>query len=172
MIGSMVCKMLRDADIGVLVFDPFMSDEKAKALDVEKTDLQTLFESCFVVSNHLANNEQTKGMLGAALFEKMQKNAVFINTGRGAQVKEDELISTLEKRPDLTAVLDVTDPEPPLYDSKLYTLKNCILTPHIAGSSGKEVYRMSEYMKNEFLLWKDGKDPNYEVTLSMLDTMA
>ena len=53
-----------------------------------------------------------------------------------------------------------------------YKLDNCILTPHIAGSSGNEVYRMSEYMRDEFLLWKDGKKTNYEVTLKMLETMA
>lgn len=172
MIGSMVCEMLVKEGIEVLVFDPFLSDERAKALGVEKTDLETLFEQCFVISNHLANNEQTKEMLGFDLFSKMQQNAVFINTGRGAQVKENELISVLKERYDLMAILDVTDPEPPLEDSEFYSLENCILTPHIAGSSGNEVHRMSEYMRDEFLSLIENKPTKYEITLSMLKTMA
>ena len=172
MIGSMVCRMLVREGMDVMVYDPFLSDEKAEKLGVVKIDLETLFKDCFVISNHLANNEQTKGMLTGALFSKMQTNAVFINTGRGAQVKEAELISVLKSRPDLTAILDVTDPEPPLEDSGFYSLDNCILTPHIAGSSGFEVHRMSEYMKEEFLNFISDRKTKYEVTLSMLETMA
>lgn len=172
MIGSMVCEKLKDFDIEVLVFDPFLSDDRAKELGVTKCSLEYLFENCFVVSNHLANNEQTKGMLDYSLFSKMQQNAVFINTGRGAQVVEQDLIKVLEQRPDITALLDVTDPEPPLEDSKLYTLPNCLLTPHIAGSSGREVFRMAEYMKDEFVSYIENKPVKYEVTKKMLETMA
>lgn len=172
MIGSMVCQRLVAEGIDVLVFDPFLSDEKAKALGVKKCSLEYLFENCFVISNHLANNEKTKGMLCKKYFEKMQKNAVFINTGRGAQVVEADLADILSKRPDITAILDVTDPEPPLDNSPFYSLDNCILTPHIAGSSGNEVYRMSEYMKDEFLSFINSKPTKYEITLSMLETMA
>ena len=172
MIGSMVCEGIQAHDVEVMVFDPFLSDERAKELGAEKTDLKTLFKECFVISNHLANNEKTQGMLGYDLFSSMQENAVFINTGRGAQVVESELIDVLTQRPDITAILDVTYPEPPLEDSKFYTLDNCILTPHIAGSSGNEVHRMAEYMKEQFENWLDGKPTKYEVTLKMLETMA
>jgi phosphoglycerate dehydrogenase-like enzyme len=125
-----------------------------------------------VVSNHLANNEQTKGMLHKSLFEKMLPFATFINTGRGAQVVEDDLINVLKNRPDLTALLDVTFPEPPERGSELYTLPNCILTPHIAGSAGNEVRRMGEYMEAEYQNLIQNKPCKYEVTLEMLKTMA
>jgi len=51
-------------------------------------------------------------------------------------------------------------------------LPNCILTPHIAGSSGDEVHRMAEYMITEYENYINGKENNYEVTLEMLKTMA
>jgi len=172
MIGSLVIKMLKQYKIDVLVFDPFLSDKKANELGVSKVDLDTLFSQCQVVSNHLANNEQTKGMLKGALFEKMLPNATFLNTGRGAQVVEKDLINVLKMRPDIVAILDVTDPEPPLPDSELYTLNNCILTPHIAGSSGNEVHRMGEYMLEEYEHFIKGEPCKYEVTLEMLKTMA
>ena len=148
MIGTLVIRMLKAYRLNVLVFDPFLSDEKATELGVEKCDLQTLFQKAFVVSNHLANNQQTKGMLNYELFSSMRENAVFINTGRGAQVVEEDLVKVLLQRPDLTALLDVTHPEPPVENSPLYVLQNCFLTPHIAGSGGDEVARMGVSIKN------------------------
>lgn len=172
MIGSLVAEMLKGYDIKVKAFDPFLSDENAEKLGVKKVTLEELFSTCNVVSNHLANNEQTQGMLNGRLFEKMLPYATFINTGRGAQVVESELIETLKKRPDLTAILDVTFPEPPEKDSKFFTLPNCILTPHIAGSSGNEVKRMAAYMYEEFEKYLNGEPVKYEVTPKMLETMA
>jgi len=167
MIGTLVAKMLSAYKLRVCAFDPFLSDERALALGIEKMSLEELFSTCSVVSNHLANNPETVGMLRGCHFLSMPENATFINTGRGAQVVESELCDVLEKRPDITAILDVTFPEPPEKNSRFYTLDNCILTPHIAGSSGDEVHRMAQYMLEEF------KAPGkYEVTAEMLKTMA
>lgn len=172
MIGKLVINMLKNYNLEVLVFDPFLPDEKAKELGVKKVSLETVFRECQVVSNHLADNEQTKDLLGGSLFKKMLPYATFLNTGRGAQVVENDLIEVLKNRPDLTAVLDVTFPEPPTDDSEFYTLPNCILTPHIAGSVGNEVLRMGEYMKEEYKKFIQNEPCKYEVTLEMLKTMA
>ncbi len=172
MIGKMVLERLKDYNLKVFVFDPFLPDEKAVELGAEKVSLERIFAECNVVSNHLADNEQTRGMLNLPLFESMQKNAVFLNTGRGAQVIEADLIKVLSEREDIVAVLDVTHPEPPEDTSALYSLKNCILTPHIAGSNGNEVFRMAEYMAEEFDRLSNGQDVRYEVTPKMLETMA
>ena len=102
----------------------------------------------------------------------MRNGATFLNTGRGAQVVEEDLIKCLTQRPDITAILDVTAPEPPAKDSRFYELDNCILTPHIAGSSGDEVHRMSEYMIEEYKKYVEGKPCLYEVSMKMLETMA
>ena len=149
-----------------------MPDEKPSELGVEKCGLEELVERAFVISNHLANNAQTQGMLNYELFRRMRKNAVFINTGRGAQVVEDDLVRILQERNDLTALLDVTYPEPPVKGHPFYTLPNCFMTPHIAGSSGDEVCRMAKYMAEEYKLCVAGKPCRYEVSLKMLETMA
>ena len=172
MIGKLVINMLKSYKVQVLVFDPFLPDEKALELGVEKVSLDIIFKECQVVSNHLANNEQTRGMLCGKHFESMLPFSTFINTGRGAQVVEEDLIRTLKSRPDITALLDVTYPEPPASDSELYTLKNCILTPHIAGSSNNEVRRMGKYMEEEYESLVNNKPCKYEVSLEMLKTMA
>lgn len=172
MIGRLVIQMLKQYKLKVIVFDPFLSDEKTGELGVEKCKLTDLFERAFVVSNHLANNAQTQGMLHYDHFCRMRENAVFINTGRGAQVVEDDLVRILRERPDLTALLDVTYPEPPVEGHPFYTLPNCLLTPHIAGSAGDEVARMGEYMLEEYRKYLSGEECRYEVTQKMLETMA
>lgn len=172
MIGKLVIRMLKDYDLELLVFDPFLPEETAQELGVKKVSLETLFEECLVVSNHLANNAETRGMLNGALFERLPPFATFLNTGRGAQVVEKDLIATLKAREDLTALLDVTYPEPPEEGSELYSLKNCILTPHIAGSAGHEVRRMGRFMEEEYARLIQNEPCRWEVTEKMLQTMA
>lgn len=172
MIGKLVAKMLKDYKLNVFAYDPFLPANIADELGITMCSLEEIFAKCQVVSNHLANNEQTKNILNYNLFSKMLPYSTFINTGRGAQVNEDDLVKILTERPDITAILDVTDPEPPVDGHEFYILPNCFMTPHIAGSNGKEVERMSEYMIEEFKKFTQNEPTNYEVSLKMLETMA
>ena len=172
MIGSLVAEMLKVFDLEVLVFDPFLSAEKAERLGVKQASLDEIFSTCSVVSNHLANNKDTKKMLRYEHFSLMLPYATFLNTGRGAQVVEDDLVQILTERSDLTAVLDVTEPEPSPAGHPFYSLPNCFMTPHVAGSLGGEVVRMAEYMVDEYEALVNGQPVKYEVTLKMLETMA
>ena len=173
MIGKLVIGKLKTLEqFEILVFDPFLPDEKAAELGVRKVDLHTLFAECSVISNHLANNEQTKGMLNKECFDRMSPSATFINTGRGAQVVEADLIAALKAEPERVALLDVTYPEPPKPESELYTLPNVILTPHIAGSLHNEIHRMAYFMHEEYEAFDAGRPVRYAVTMKMLETMA
>jgi len=172
MIGGLVARMLRAYRLAVLAYDPYLSDARASELGVKKCSLAELFGRCQTISNHLANNEQTRELLCYGLFRRMRPNAAFINTGRGAQVVEADLVRALQEEPGRTALLDVTDPEPPGPGSALYSLPNVILTPHIAGSMGDEAARMGEYMVEEFEAMLHGRAARYEVTEGMLETMA
>ena len=72
----------------------------------------------------------------------------------------------------MTALLDVTSPEPPVPDSAFYTLPNVQLSSHIAGSINDEVVRMADYMIEEFGRWERGEALCYQITEAMLETMA
>ncbi len=172
MIGSLVAQKLKTLDVNVFAFDAFLSDERAKSLGVKKTELCELFERCDVITNHLADNEATRGMLGYDCFSRMKERAVFINSGRGRQVKEEDLVRALAEVPTRFAVLDVTYPEPPAADSPLLKMKNVLLTPHINGSWGNEVVRMADCMIEAFLAVRRGESTTCEVTEHMLATMA
>lgn len=171
-IGAEVVKLLKSFKVDVWLSSTSVTAERAKELGVTLKTMDEIFEGCDVISNHLANNPKTQKIIGKAQLDKMKSYSTFINTGRGAQVDEDALIEKLEKDVTITAVLDVTDPEPPVEGSKLYTLPNVVLTPHIAGSSGKEVQRMAEYMLEESKRFVNGEPLNYEVTKEMLEKMA
>jgi phosphoglycerate dehydrogenase-like enzyme len=134
--------------------------------------LGDLFRRSHIVSNHIPDIPSTKNVLTGSLFESMREGATFINTGRGAQIAEPDLIRALKDRPDLTALLDVTYPEPPPDDSELWTLPNVWISPHVGGSVGDEVVRMADCAIEEFIAWESGKSLRYQVTREVLATMG
>ena len=172
-IGSLVIRRLRELDMQPVVYDPYLTAEAAEDMGAEKADaLQYVFSTCFVISNHMPDLQETRGLLDKTCFDCMGETAVFLNTGRGRQVVEADLIAALRDKPTRAAVLDVTYPEPPEQGSGLYTLPNVFLTPHLAGSVGNEVGRMGEQMAEELERLLRGEELRYAVTEDMLQTMA
>jgi len=171
-VGKRLTAELRGLGFRVLASDPFLSPERAHELGVEKVSLEDLFRRSYIVSNHIPDLASTNQILGASLFESMRDGATFINTGGGAQIVEAHLVRVFKSRPDLTALLDVTDPEPPATTSPLWTLPNVVLSPHIGGTVGDEVTRLSDAMIDEFLAWDSGKPLRYQVTKEVLETMG
>ena len=157
MIGRLVRERLRTFDVEVLAFDPFVTPDQAMAIGVEMVSLEEIFRQCDVVSLHTPWLKETEGMITAELLGQLKSGATFINTARGAVVNETGLIEVMTRRPDLTAVLDVTYPEPPVAGSPLYALPNVMLTPHIAGSKDRECRRMGSLMVEEFDRWSRGE---------------
>ncbi len=172
MIGRRVCRLLQPFDVRIIAYDPFIAAADAAELGVELVDLEALFENAAVVSLHTPNLPETRGMIKGCHFARMQKNATFINTARGAVVNEPEMIEVLLERPDLQAVLDVTSPEPPVEGSPLYSLDNVVLTPHIAGSMDAECRRMGNYMRQELERYLAGDPLQWQVTREMAAKMA
>jgi phosphoglycerate dehydrogenase-like enzyme len=173
-IGKRVIAYLQKLGIKteILVYDPYFSDGQAANMNVKKAALEEIFKTCDVITNHVANLPSTVGMINKNHFSLMRDYATFINSGRGAQVVEADMIAALKNNASLTALLDVTEPEPPEINSELYNLENVVLTPHIAGVSGNELHRLSDCMYGEYKLYDSEKRLDYEVTLDMLEYMA
>jgi phosphoglycerate dehydrogenase-like enzyme len=164
LIGRLVVERLRPFDLRVLAYDPYVDIEYARQQEVELVLLGELFRRSDVVSLHAPHLKETEGLITGAHLASMKPGATFINTARGAIVREPEMIEVLRQRPDLQAILDVTDPEPPAPDSPLYTLPNVVLTPHIAGSMDDECRRMGRYMVEELRRYLAGKPLRWQVT--------
>ncbi len=164
--------LLRHFKLRVVAYDPFLTEEKAGELNVEKVSLEELFEISDVVSLHTPWLPETEGMIRAHHFTRMKPGATFINTARGAVVNEPEMIEVLARRPDLYALLDVTHPEPPLPDSPLYDLSNVTLTPHIAGALKSECRRLGTMAVDEFERYLKGEPLHGAVREEMMATIA
>lgn len=171
-IGRRLIDLLKPFRLNVLVVDPYLSGNDAQSLGVTKATLEEAFRNAYVVSNHLPNLPDLQHVLDGKLFASMRYGATFLNTGRGAQVNEPDMIAVWKQRPDLLALLDVTDPEPPDSDSELYKLPNVQLSSHIAGAHDDEVLRMADTIIEEFKRWRDGQPLSWSVTLEMLDRLA
>ena len=171
-IGRLVAGHLRNFQVKVVAFDPYLSKADARELGVELRSLDEIFSQSDVVSCHTPLLKETEGMLRKHHFARMKPHATFLNTARGAVVDEAGMIEALTERPDLFAILDVTWPEPPVAGSPLYDLPNVILTPHIAGSKNHECRRMAQYMAEEAARLLDGKPLLYAITPEQLERMA
>jgi phosphoglycerate dehydrogenase-like enzyme len=148
-VGRLVAQALQRHDLRLLAYDPTVTAEEAARLGVELTSLPELFERCDVVSLHAPLLPQTIGLVGAEHLRRMKPHASFVNTARGAIVREPELVTVMRERPDLTALLDVTDPEPAPTDSPLRALPNVILTPHLAGARHRDIALVGRVVLDE-----------------------
>ncbi|MGN5635991.1 hydroxyacid dehydrogenase [Streptomyces sp. AC154] len=148
-IGRLVADHLGRFDVEVLATDPVASPDAARQAGVRLVPVEELFATCHVVSLHAPLLPETRGTIGARLLNSMRPGATLVNTARGALIDEPAAARTLLARPDLTAVLDVTHPEPPAHDSPLFTLPNVVLTPHLGGALGAERQRLGQLVLDE-----------------------
>ncbi|MEV3936651.1 hydroxyacid dehydrogenase [Glycomyces sp. NPDC049804] len=147
-IGRRVAELLRPFDVDVLLADPYVSEEDAAALGTRLVGLDRLVTEAHVVSVHAPDLPETRHLIDAARLAAMKDGTVLVNTSRGRLVDTDALVAEL-RTGRLSAVLDVTHPEPPPADSPLFDLPNVFMTPHVAGSQGNELARMGQCIVEE-----------------------
>lgn len=160
-IARHLSKLLLPFDLQVQMFDSYELHQDPKCL-------KRAFSEGNVVSNHLPDLGTNHGMITTQHFRSMPHGAAFINTARGQQVDESALVDVLGERSDLSAYLDVQDPEPPVSNSPLYRLPNIFLTSHVAGAYNKEFLRISDYMISDFKRWLVGDTLSFRVQPDML----
>jgi phosphoglycerate dehydrogenase-like enzyme len=172
MVGRLLRERLRPFDLRVVAYDPYVTPEGARVLGVDLMSLEDLFASSEVVSLHAPLLSETEGMIQGSHLASMKRNATLINTSRGAVVREAEVVEVLEERHNLWAVLDVTHPEPPEPNSRLYDLPNVVLTLHIAGSQGSECRRMGRLVVDDLRRYVAGEPLEHEITRERAALMA
>lgn len=171
-IGKQVIQLLKPFDVNIQVYDPYGTEEVADQLGVSLVSLETLFASSDVVTIHTPLLPDTEKMVNKDLLASMKQNTTLINTARGGLIGEEALVAVLKDRTDLTAVLDVTNPEPPEKGSVMYDLDNIVLTPHIAGSAGAGRKRLGDAMAGEIAQYLEKDQLSFEVTEDMFNKMA
>lgn len=166
--GRATARLLANLDVVVQAYDP----HAAEIPGVRLVGLAELFATSDVVSLHTPLLPETRHLVGTALLESMKPDATLINTARGGLVDEAALVDVLRRRPDLFAVLDVTDPEPPVDGSPLFQLPNVVITPHLAGALGNERRRLGALMAEELGRYVAGEPLHHEITEAVLARLA
>lgn len=156
-VGRSVIRLLKPFAYRIVVFDPFLSDDDARALVVTRVSLEEAFGQGFIVSNHLVDCMATRDLIRGALLDRIPVGGTFINTGRGRTVFNDGFLEVFRRRMDLTAVLDVTHPEPLPEDSPIWDLPNVHISTHIAGTLGNEDSLMADLCLEELDRYLEGR---------------
>ncbi len=151
-------------NMNVIAYDPYINIEKAKEIGIKVVDtLDELLENADYVSLHVPLTEKTKYMIGVKELKKMKKTAFLINCGRGALVKEDDLIKALENGDIAGAGIDVFEKEPPEKDNPLFKMKQVVVTPHSASLTVESMIKMAVGAAEQVVQVLKGEKPKYIV---------
>nr|WP_255524230.1 NAD(P)-dependent oxidoreductase [Terrabacter sp. MAHUQ-38] len=144
-IGRRVVELLAGFDFEIWLSDPYVDAREASRLGVRLAPLEDLLRACDVVSLHAPLLPSTHHLLDAGRLALMRDGATLVNTARGGLVDHDALVAELETGR-IRAVLDATDPHEPLEaDSPILALDNVVVTPHVAGALGNELFRLGAH---------------------------
>ena len=153
-IGAVVIDRAKGLQMKVIGYDPYLTEEKAESMWIEKVELNELFERSDFITIHTPLTEQTKNIINAHSIKQMKPSVRIINCARGGLIDEAALLNALNEGRIAGAAIDVYHEEParnnPLFDSE-----KIICTPHLGASTAeaqeKVAIQIAEQM-SDFLL--------------------
>jgi len=136
-IGYEVAKRALAFEMKVIAFDPYLTEERAKELDIVKVELEEAFVQADYLTVHMPLTEETKKIVDASAFSKMKDGVRVFNCARGGIIDEDALAEALKSGKVAYAGLDVYEQEPLPEDHEFRSLENLNLTPHLGASTAE-----------------------------------
>lgn len=133
-IGGIVCDRARGLKMKVVAYDPFLGEEKAAKMGVEKVELDELLTRADFITLHVPFTEQTANILSRENLEKTKKGVRIINCARGGLVDEEALADLLKSGHVAGAAFDVFKVEPAT-ENPLFNLPNVVCTPHLGAAT-------------------------------------
>jgi D-3-phosphoglycerate dehydrogenase len=133
-IGAIVADRALGVKMKVIAYDPYLNDERAQELGVEKADLDEVLKRADYITLHTPLTDKTRGIIGADNIAKMKKGVRIINCARGGLIDEPALKEALDSGQVAGAALDVFEKEPAT-DNILFGHKNVVCTPHLGAST-------------------------------------
>jgi len=159
-VGGEVARRARGLEMHVIGVDPFVAEERARALGVELVDLDDLLARADFISVHTTLTQGTRGLIGAEEIARMKPSVRLINTARGGIIEEPAVIEALRSGRIAGAAIDVFHPEPPKPDFPLLGLDNVLLTPHLAARTFTALENMS-WVVRDIIDVLEGRVPKY-----------
>ena len=170
-IGKRVIKLLKNYEVEILAYDPFVSAEEISELGAKKCEFEYLLAESDVISIHTPDIPQTDNMFNYKNLHLIKDGAVIINTARANVIDDDAFIKELSKNR-FMAVLDVTKGAPNDKNHPYRKLPNVVLFPHIAGAVSNGCRRMGKFAVEEAERLYQGEELLGKFDLSKLSIRA
>ena len=134
-IGSGVAKRALAFEMNVIAYDPYVNEERAKALGVKVVSFDELIKASDFITVHMPLTPDTKGMIGMAQMKQMKKGVRLVNCARGGIIVEEDLAEAVKQGLVAGAAIDVYTSEPVTKDHPLVGVPGIVLTPHLGAST-------------------------------------
>ena len=171
MVGRRVIGLLKPFGCDVMVYDPYLSAEDARLLDVRPVTLEELFAGADIISVHAPITPETRRMITRAHFESIRDGALFVHTARTWVLDQDALVAELQKNR-FNAFIDVFEPEPLPADHPLRDLDNVFLSPHVSGHTSESRLRLVEEIARDIQRFFNNQRLRLAVPYEKLSIMA
>ena len=167
-IGKRMAHVSRNVFRRVIACDPYIIDGDFPAF-VERGSLTDVFAQSDIVSLHVPLNDETRGMIDAAVLGVMKPGGYLVNTSRGAVVDIDAALSALERGTLAGLGLDVLPVEPVPAGSRLLGHPRVILTPHAAFFSIEAERELRRKAAQNIVTWLKTGRPDYDRVRAIVD---
>ena len=135
-IGSEVAKRARGFEMKVIGYDPFVSAERARNMQIELASLERIYKEADFITLHVPLTAQTKNMISAKELAMMKPTARIINAARGGLIDEEALVAAVNTKKLAGAAIDVFIKEP-CTDNVCFAAENIVVTPHLGASTAE-----------------------------------
>lgn len=149
-IGIGVAKRAQSFGMNILAFDPYLSEDKAKELNVTRATVDEIAEQADFVTVHTPLTPKTRGIVDKAFFEKAKPTLQIINVARGGIIDEDALVEALDTDQIQGAAIDVFE-SGPATESPLVAHDKIIVTPHLGASTVEAQEKVAVSVANEII---------------------
>lgn len=149
-IGIGVAKRAQSFGMNILAFDPYLSEDKAKELNVTRATIDEIAEQADFVTVHTPLTPKTRGIVDKAFFDKAKPTLQIINVARGGIIDEDALVEALDTNQIQGAAIDVFESEPAT-ESPLVAHDKIIVTPHLGASTVEAQEKVAVSVANEII---------------------
>lgn len=166
-IGSEVARRAAAMDMRVIGNDPFVPEERARALGVELVEFDQLLTDSDFITVHPPLTPQTQGMIGAHEIARMKAGVRLINVARGGIIDEGALAEAVQSGRVAGAAIDVFSTEPP-GDNPLLGDPRIIITPHLGASTAEAQERVALDVAEQIVDILSGRPARYAVNAPML----
>ncbi len=170
--GQRLAELMRPFNMTVIAYDPYVAEETAEGLGVERVELNELLRRSDFVSLHASLNESSRGLINTRRLKLMKPGAYLINLARGGLIENlDILYKALRDGPLAGVGLDVFDPEPPDINHPIFKMPNCLTSPHAMAMTKRALYRSFKSMAIDMAAVLEGRKPRFVVNPEALQQL-